>query len=115
LNEALTAQLTKRVITVGKNSKLKLFVSAVALLLASGWSAYANTKELGKGTLAEKRECYDALTKGSMHEEWTSGSSGAAWADLYYLINGWIYFVRFNRKGFGGDKLFMLCEKWKLD
>ena len=98
---------------MGNNLKPKLFVIGFSLLLVSNSTANAHTVELGKGKPAENKECYDAMTNGSLHEEWNYPST--ANYNRYYLNNGWIYFIRFNRKGFGGDKLFMLCEKWKLD
>ena len=108
-------QSSSRVNIVGNNLKPKLFAIGFSLLLVSNSTANANTVELGEGKPAENQECYDAMTKGSLHEEWNyPGTANSTWADSYYLINGWIYSVGFNRTGFGGKKLDMHCTKWKL-
>lgn len=94
---------------------MKKVLLIILILMASNLPSYAHSRDLGKREVPGNGECYEAITLGTLHEQWSyPGSNSSAYPASYYLYDDWVYFIAFDRKGFGGKGLELICQKWKL-
>ena len=93
----------------------KVLLTIIFILVLGNFPSYVYARDLGKREVPGNRECYEAITKGTLHEEWAYPSSGnSTYALSYYLYDGSVYFIAFAKQGFGGKGLEMICQKWNL-
>lgn len=89
----------------------KVLLIIFVFLMAGNLPSHVYARDLGKREIPSKQECYEAIIKGTKHQQFGSTNVDH---NTYYIFEGFVYYVHFVSRGFGGRKLDFICRKWNL-